>query len=260
MNKYLAGAHVLAFRPPRSDVVGYDWTKILWNPAGLAYDYYNNPASVNYSPGAAANPYWTKQRQMINPLAQGIAQRTQAAQQLQAQLRAQQQAFIQQLQQQASAAGVSLNTPSSFAPPPSMPSDVSVPPSPTPDDSTDGGAPSDGSDSSVVGAGATGDQYIVIKVKNVGDLVKKQGGALGNLAFSLVPTTISNTVYSKMRDEFSTKLKEQGVDADVSVTATPPGGSVPAGEGIKLGLIAAGTIGVGWGAWHFLLRPLFGRK
>ena len=250
-NKYLVGAFALgAVRRVKSEMIGFsgwDWTTVFYDPAGGAYRYLNQGPTPNFSPGAAANPYWTKQRQATNPLSQGVTQRTQAAQQFQQQLRAQQQAFMQQLQQQAAA------QPSPYAPPPSTSSDSGFP-SP-PDGSADGGAPDD---SSVVGA--AGDQYVVIKVKNVGDLVKKQGGALGNAAFGLLPQMITNTVYTKMRDEFSKKLGEQGVDAEVSVTASPPGGAVPAGEGIKFGLIAVGTVGAGWGLWHFLLRPLLRRK
>src|SRR5581483_2390229 len=97
MNKYLAGARILASRPRDQNVIGANWWQIFYNPAGIAYDYYNTGQAHGFSGGAAANPYWAQQHATMatNPLATGNAARIQAAQALQAQLRAQQMAAIQ---------------------------------------------------------------------------------------------------------------------------------------------------------------------
>ena len=97
---------------------------------------------------------------------------------------------------------------------------------------------------------------LVIRVKNAGELAAKQGGATGGLAFDAVPGTITNVIYGKMRDEFSKKLKDQGVDADVTVSSTPPTGPKPKTEFLPGVLVGAGATAVGFALWK-LLRGLF---
>lgn len=95
---------------------------------------------------------------------------------------------------------------------------------------------------------------IVIRVKNAGALAA-QGGAAGSLAFEAVPNTITNIIYGRMRDEFLQKFKEKGVDADVSITTTPPAGPPPRSDFVP-GVLAGGAlVGLAWGA-----AKLFGRR
>jgi hypothetical protein len=91
------------------------------------------------------------------------------------------------------------------------------------------------------------EQFVVVRVKNLPALVKAQGGAAGSLAMDFAPRTIANEVYSKIQGEFKKALSEKGVDADVTVTATPPQGAAPQGEfliGIGIGAGAATLVGL----------------
>lgn len=96
-----------------------------------------------------------------------------------------------------------------------------------------------------------GDPALVIRVKNTADVVKAQGGGAGAIAFSLAPATITAQVYSTMQAQLKTKLKEQGVDADVTVTTTPPTGPAPKGDLLTGVVLGAGVVGLG-----FLLKKL----
>lgn len=100
-----------------------------------------------------------------------------------------------------------------------------------------------------------GDQALVIRVKNVPELVAKEGGATGKLVHSLVPQTIANTVYDKMAAEMRAKFKEKGVDADVEVTYAPPAvGRSPKDFFVGAG-VGAGLIGAVW-----LIKGLLSRR
>ena len=102
-------------------------------------------------------------------------------------------------------------------------------------------------------AQASGPQpALVIRVKNAGELVKKQGGATGSLVFDAVPGAITNVIYGKMRDEFAKKLKEQGVDADVTVSTSPPNGPAPRSDFLPGMAVGAVTVGIGVGLWKLL--------
>ncbi len=99
-----------------------------------------------------------------------------------------------------------------------------------------------------------GEQVLTIKVRNVGELVAKEGGKVGALAYGLTPQTISNMVYGKMQSELKAKLQEQGVKADVDVTYTPPsGGKSPKDLLVGVG-IGVGVVGIAW-----LLKSLIRR-
>lgn len=98
-------------------------------------------------------------------------------------------------------------------------------------------------------ASDTAGQALLIQVKNVPDLVKSQGGAAGTMAYSLAPGTITGKVYSTMQGELKTKLKEQGVDADVSIVS--PAGYKPQAGGfpwkpVAIGSIAVSALTIGW--------------
>jgi len=85
---------------------------------------------------------------------------------------------------------------------------------------------------------------LVIRVENPGELVQKQGGATGALVFDIAPSSVTGMIYSKMRDEMLKKFKEQGVNADVQITTSPPKGPPPKAEFVR-GMVAGGaTAGV----------------
>lgn len=91
-----------------------------------------------------------------------------------------------------------------------------------------------------------GEQYLVIRVKNVGDLVAKQGGAVGKLAHTLAPQTITDKVYDEMRKEMLKEFAKQGADVDIQVTATPPMGKrapTEFGRGALVGGVGAAVLG-----------------
>ena len=90
---------------------------------------------------------------------------------------------------------------------------------------------------------------LVIRVKNAGQLVAKEGGKPGELAFDALPGTITNFMYAKMRDEFAAKLKEQGVNADVQVTTSPPNGPPPRSEFLPGVAVGAGVTAIAFGLW-----------
>jgi hypothetical protein len=89
------------------------------------------------------------------------------------------------------------------------------------------GAEGSGDPFEVLGAANPKGPFVTIHVKNVPELVKKEGGGAGEVAFQLLPQTIENTVYSKMKAEIAAGMKEKGVDADVNVVSNLPavGGS-----------------------------------
>lgn len=259
VNRYQHGATVLGA------TIGDDtpWWVFL-DPTGMStyaeiYKRATKKGDAGFYRGSAAqNPYWAQQRAAgaQNPFTTATTQRLQTGQQLQTTLRAQQAANIAALQRQLAAMPpVAPPASPSYAPPPtpSMPS--GYPSAPASDGTPDGGAPSS-EDDLERGATIVGDaidpQYVVIKVKNMGDVVTKQGGAMGNVAYSLTPQTISNIAYERMRDDFKKGLAEKGVDADVTITAMPPTGKPPAGElwfGVAVG---ASTVGMGWLLWKLI--------
>lgn len=91
------------------------------------------------------------------------------------------------------------------------------------------------------------DQWVTIKVNNVENLVKQQGGAAGEIAFKLAPQTVSNTVYSKLKDQLAAALKEKGVEADVTITSSPATGAPAKGELLTGLALGAGGVGIAYG-------------
>lgn len=102
-------------------------------------------------------------------------------------------------------------------------------------------------DYEVLGAANPQGPFLVIHVKNIPELVKKKGGSAGAAAFSLVPQTIENKVYSEMASEFGPKLKEQGVDADIQIVTTKPAGGPLSSDFLFGSLAGASLVGVGVG-------------
>lgn len=95
---------------------------------------------------------------------------------------------------------------------------------------------------------------VLITVRDVPALVKKQGGYSGALVDQLVPDTIESTVYSQMAAEIASGMKDKGVDADVKVVS--PVNFKPAVRPEVRGMvIGAAGLGVGLLAWK-LIRGL----
>ena len=94
----------------------------------------------------------------------------------------------------------------------------------------------------VLGAG---EQYLVIRVRNLEELVRKRGGFAGGLAVQLAPKTIENKVYSEMAREMVQKFREQGVDAEVSITSAPPTEAAARADFIKGAFVGAGLLAFG---------------
>ena len=105
----------------------------------------------------------------------------------------------------------------------------------------------------VLGAG---DQYVAVRIKDVGSLVRSQGGRAGGLAYSIAPQTITHKVYDTLKDKLLEGFAQQGVTADVTVETSP---SAPAQstELVKGMVIGAVGVGAGWALWHYALRRLF---
>lgn len=247
LNKYMLGTAALAAcRPAGVDSVGVDWWQVLYHPSGILMDAVASPAKSPDVAFNAQNNYWGQQRaQQRGAQSAAGAQRLQYAQQMQAALRQQQQANLAALQQQLAtqypSSGVSLPASPYASPPVPVPvPQPALPPDPslsTADSSADAG-------DAVVGADSP-DQYVVIHVKNMGDVINAQS-KLGGLLFKGMPSTLSGVAYGKMRDELRSKLADQGVDADVTVTTNPPKGKPPSTDFLPGVLVGAGSVGALW--------------
>jgi len=104
-----------------------------------------------------------------------------------------------------------------------------------------------------------GEPYVAVRLKDVGGLVKSQGGATGALAFKFAPNTISAKVYDELSKQLADGLTQKGVSADVSVQ-TSAGGPAPKGDLFRGAILGAVGVGVGWAAWHYVLRGLIKGK
>ncbi len=106
----------------------------------------------------------------------------------------------------------------------------------------------------------TSDQYLTIRVKNPGDLVKAQGGAAGALAYRAAPQTIEDKIYDEMASQMRVQFKDKGVDADIQVKSGLPFGASPPRNDFWRGAgLAAGSLGgVGLVVWG--VRALFRRR
>ncbi len=115
----------------------------------------------------------------------------------------------------------------------------------------------------IVGASLPADPngpFLVLHVKNVGALVAKQGGAMGALAQQLVPSTITNQVYSEMAKKIGAGMKAEGVDADISVMSNKPAvGGAP--QDFTIGAVS-GVLGAGvvYGLVRLVKHFIGGRK
>lgn len=114
----------------------------------------------------------------------------------------------------------------------------------------------------IIGAAAP-PRAILIRVRNAGDVARKQG-ALASLATALVPATVEARVYEEMAARLDGDLKANGIDAEVSVIADASRPSSPgAGDGgafLRGAAVGVGGAGVVWLAWRFVFRRFIGGK
>ncbi len=263
MNRYLHGAFVLgdmsqAWQAPSSSD---DRGAYLVDPTGISYGIRKmldpGQGAGRYSLSTAANPYWAQQRALQSPFAANMLPRQQAALQLQQVLRQQQAANLAALKAQL--ASMPATQPQAMLPPQSYASPSPVfaqsPVTSTPSDTpSDGGAPSNGGtspdDGSIVGV-ATGQPAIVIRVRDVGAVLKSKSAA-GSFLYDFAPATLSNITLSEMAKKIGAGLKAEGVDADVQVATSPPSGPAPKSDfrtGVAVGVA---SVGVGWGLWKLI--------
>lgn len=84
----------------------------------------------------------------------------------------------------------------------------------------------------------SGEPYLAVRIRNVPDVLAKEAGALGTLAYKAAPQTLTNEVYNKVRDRLSDALQKEGVAADVGIYTLPggkPGATSDLGRGILVG-------------------------
>lgn len=268
LNKYMLGTAALAASHSSQEVVGTDWWQVLYHPSGILMDAVQSPAKSREVAFNPQNNYWGQQRsQSKNAQLTTGAQRQQNAQALQAVLRQQQAANLTALQQQLAtqypSAGVA-QVPVAPAAQSYVPQVPATPPTPPPvDQSTvpDVAAAQDSTTTDdgtmVVGVDAP-DQYVVIHVKNMGDVINAQS-KLGGILFKGAPSTLTGYAYGKMRDEMKSKLAEQGVDADVTVTTNPPKGKVASTDFLPGVIVGVGSVGALW-ALYKLVAMIIHRK
>jgi hypothetical protein len=104
-----------------------------------------------------------------------------------------------------------------------------------------------------------GDQYLVVHVKNAADVVNKQGGSAGNVAYSLAPSAVTGKVYETIANELRKGFREKGVDADLQILEQAPQGQTPRRDLTTGVVLGAGAVGVGWLLWRYVLQGLFSR-
>lgn len=274
--KYLIGTLALAARPAAgAEVVGgTNWWQVFYNPKGIIDDAYNNPKTKMFVGPQAQNTGWANQltASKTNTAAFATQQQT-AQQQLRAALVQQQAANTAALQRQFAAAFPNAGMPQAgagaYTMPGSMPGMVpntglyqqpapqqQYQPAADPNLNPDGSAIVSSTvpdTSDVVGGystigGALPQQFVVIAVKNMPDVIKKQS-SLGGLAFGALPKTVSDVAYSKMAAQILASLSSSGVDADVSVTT-----AAPSGRSTKDLLFGVGVGAIGFAAVFSLVK------
>jgi hypothetical protein len=113
----------------------------------------------------------------------------------------------------------------------------------------------------LIGADVLGasDQYVAIRLKDVGGLVRQQGGRSGGLAYSLAPQTITHVAYEKMKNKLAEGFAQQGVIADVSVETSPSSPVAPT-EFFRGAIIGAAGVGAGWVLWKYVIKGLISKR
>lgn len=92
-----------------------------------------------------------------------------------------------------------------------------------------------------------GEQFLVVKVRNIPDVVKKEGGQLAAIATAAMPQMVYTQFYSTMRDRLKGDMAKEGVIADVEVMTVPspfwarqPTTDLTIGIGVGFALLALG--------------------
>lgn len=103
--------------------------------------------------------------------------------------------------------------------------------------------------------GAETNRAVMVRIKNVAEVVRDQGGAAGAIAQQFAPVTIENEVYKKIAEEFARGLKAKNIDAVVTVVDAPsPDWKPVKGSRVvqytAIGVGGAGLLGLG--AWLFM--------
>jgi hypothetical protein len=95
---------------------------------------------------------------------------------------------------------------------------------------------------------------VLIRVKNMSQVVAAQGGKMGSLFYASMPDTIEAEAYKKMADQVAAGMKEKGVDAEVMVVE-PSGftsaASNPIWEKLAIGLMLVDVVALGWKGWKW---------
>ena len=95
--------------------------------------------------------------------------------------------------------------------------------------------------------GATAMPALLVQVRNIPELVARQGGAPGAAVQALAPRTIANKVYTEMQKRMTSEFAKQGVDVDVRVVASAQDfGPPPRGEFLTGAAVGASAVGFAW--------------
>lgn len=96
------------------------------------------------------------------------------------------------------------------------------------------------------------DKALLIKVRNIPEVVASKG-AVASLAQKAAPETIEAKVYEEMGKQLKDKLRENKIDADVSIVN--PAGFAPAASDMGRNLaIGVGVVGLGLGLLYAVRR------
>lgn len=116
----------------------------------------------------------------------------------------------------------------------------------------------------VLGVTAVPDRYVVIKIKNVNEVVKNKAGSTGAFAMSLAPQTIESQVYDEVAKQIQKEFAKENIQVESKVVTAPIlAGSKYDSEFFSGAFIGSvGTVvtgGVLWALWHFGIGPLIKR-
>ena len=107
--------------------------------------------------------------------------------------------------------------------------------------------------------GASDGPALVIQLRNLGEVVRKKGGAIGAAAYAAAPQAIAVKAYEEMKKKLTEGFAQQGVDADVRVVySAPSGGASPRRDLLTGAVLGVGVVGVGYGIFR-VVRKLFFR-
>lgn len=109
----------------------------------------------------------------------------------------------------------------------------------------------------LIGAGA-GEPVVVIKILNISEVVKKQGGGIAAAANAILPIFVRDQVYEKVKSQLSTEFLKQGVQTEIAIASVPPTGKPLSGKRDFLtGVVVGGaTVVGGWALWKFVLAKM----